>query len=264
MAWRSRHSLKSRISWSAEASSSRTKKPRRGWETNKPRLSSSRAASRIGARLTPRSRDNATSESRSPGKKRPAMMASDRWLTTCSTKFGERIARKVSLCILLMRRAPLVSEYTPLWSRLCSCRPSTADSRQLSTPLLRSKRSLLTLTTIAINRGCTTMNIPLAIATAAALGATTFSSAMLADEPRHGGTINTIIQPEPPGLVLGMVQNAPTRTVAGNIYEGLLRYDSNLEPIPQLAESWETSDDDIGRAHDRTPVTWPTHMQSAD
>src|SRR5690554_5240151 len=128
----------------------------------------------------------------------------------------------------------------PLWSRLCSCRPSTADSRQLSTSLLRSKRSLLTLTTIAINRGCSTMNIPLALATAAALGATTFSSAMLADDPRHGGTINTIIQPEPPGLVLGMVQNAPTRTVAGNIYEGLLRYDANLEPIPQLADSWET------------------------
>jgi len=69
--------------------------------------------------------------------------------------------------------------------------------------------------------------------------------------------VNTIIQPEPPGLVLGMVQNAPTRTVAGNIYEGLLRYSTDLEPMPQLAESWEVSDD--GRTytfHLREGVTW--------
>ena len=80
------------------------------------------------------------------------------------------------------------------------------------------------------------MKTPLAIAiAAAALGTTAMSTAVLADEPKHGGVINTIIQPEPPGLVLGMIQNAPTRTVAGNIYEGLLRYDTDMEPIPQLA-----------------------------
>ena len=83
-----------------------------------------------------------------------------------------------------------------------------------------------------------------------------FSSAALADDPKQGGTVNTI-QPEPPGLVLGMVQNAPTRTVAGNIYEGLLRYTTDLEPMPQLAESWDVSDD--GRTytfHLREDVTW--------
>ncbi|ALM54569.1 ABC transporter substrate-binding protein [Halomonas huangheensis] len=62
-------------------------------------------------------------------------------------------------------------------------------------------------------------------------------------EPQRGGTIDTIIQPEPPSLILGMIQNAPTRTVAGNIYEGLLRYTTDLEPIPQLAESWDVSED---------------------
>ena len=63
------------------------------------------------------------------------------------------------------------------------------------------------------------MKTPLALAiTAAALA---LSTAATAQEPQSGGTIDTIIQPEPPGLVLGMIQNAPTRTVAGNIYEGL-------------------------------------------
>ncbi|MGL6214177.1 MAG: ABC transporter substrate-binding protein, partial [Billgrantia desiderata] len=75
---------------------------------------------------------------------------------------------------------------------------------------------------------------------AAAIAALAFTSSFaVADEPRSGGTINTIIQPEPPGLVLGMIQNDPTRKVAGNIYEGLLRYTTDLEPVPQLAESWE-------------------------
>ncbi|MGP9767406.1 ABC transporter substrate-binding protein [Halomonas sp. AOP13-D3-9] len=99
------------------------------------------------------------------------------------------------------------------------------------------------------------MKKPLALAISAAAFA--FTSAALADDPKTGGTVNTIIQPEPPGLVLGMVQNAPTRTVAGNIYEGLLRYTTDLEPMPQLAESWDVSDD--GRTytfHLREDVTW--------
>ena len=99
------------------------------------------------------------------------------------------------------------------------------------------------------------MKKPLALAISAA--ALAFTSAALADDPKEGGVVNTIIQPEPPGLVLGMVQNAPTRTVSGNIYEGLLRYSTDLEPMPQLAESWEVSDD--GRTytfHLREGVTW--------
>jgi peptide/nickel transport system substrate-binding protein len=36
--------------------------------------------------------------------------------------------------------------------------------------------------------------------------------------PKSGGTINVVIQPEPPGLVLGITQNGPTAMVASNIY----------------------------------------------
>jgi len=47
-----------------------------------------------------------------------------------------------------------------------------------------------------------------------------------------------VIQPEPPGLLMAMVQNGPTQMVSGNIFEGLLRYSPKLEPLPALAESW--------------------------
>ncbi len=46
------------------------------------------------------------------------------------------------------------------------------------------------------------------------------------------GTLNIAVQPEPPGLMIGLVQNGPTQLISGNIYEGLLRYDEKLEPIP--------------------------------
>lgn len=58
-----------------------------------------------------------------------------------------------------------------------------------------------------------------------------------------GGIINAVIQPEPPGLMLAMVQNGPTQMVSGNIFEGLLRYSPKLEPLPGLAESWTISPD---------------------
>ncbi|NNM74995.1 ABC transporter substrate-binding protein [Enterovirga aerilata] len=58
-----------------------------------------------------------------------------------------------------------------------------------------------------------------------------------------GGTLHAIVAPEPPSLMVGLFQNGPTQTVAGNIYESLLRYDAKLEPQPSLAERWEVSSD---------------------
>jgi peptide/nickel transport system substrate-binding protein len=68
-------------------------------------------------------------------------------------------------------------------------------------------------------------------------------TAVLAQEPKMGGVINAVIQPEPPGLMLAMIQNGPTQMVSGNIFEGLLRYSPKLEPLPGLAESWTISED---------------------
>src|SRR5437899_1446680 len=69
------------------------------------------------------------------------------------------------------------------------------------------------------------------------------SAPALAQEPKMGGVVNAVIQPEPPGLMLAMVQNGPVQMVSGNIFEGLLRYSPKLEPQPELAESWSVSED---------------------
>ena len=60
-----------------------------------------------------------------------------------------------------------------------------------------------------------------------------------AGPPKKGGTVQVVVTPEPPGLMLGLVQNGPSQMVAGNITESLLRYDEKLNPKPGLAKSWE-------------------------
>lgn len=76
-------------------------------------------------------------------------------------------------------------------------------------------------------------------------GALAASTITVAGVPLHllaaetkGGTVNTIVQPEPTTLILGMSQAQSTQLVAGNIYEGLFRYDEKLNPIPHLVSSW--------------------------
>jgi peptide/nickel transport system substrate-binding protein len=61
--------------------------------------------------------------------------------------------------------------------------------------------------------------------------------------PKSGGTLSTILTPEPPILVLGVNNQGPTQTAASKIFEGLLQYSFKLEPLPLLAKSWSLSDD---------------------
>ncbi|MFC0266890.1 ABC transporter substrate-binding protein [Kushneria aurantia] len=64
-------------------------------------------------------------------------------------------------------------------------------------------------------------------------------------QPHSGGEVNIAIQPEPPSLMLPLVQNNPVQLIGGNIFESLLRYSTDLEPMPQLAKSWEIGDDGL-------------------
>ncbi|WP_340110247.1 ABC transporter substrate-binding protein [Pikeienuella sp. HZG-20] len=89
------------------------------------------------------------------------------------------------------------------------------------------------------------MNKLLSLAAAALAIALASPLAAQDAKPQAGGTLNVVIQPEPPGLMVGILQNGPTQMVAGDIYESLLRYDFDLKPHPQLAESWEISDDGL-------------------
>jgi peptide/nickel transport system substrate-binding protein len=70
-----------------------------------------------------------------------------------------------------------------------------------------------------------------------------FASQAMAQAPQRGGTMNIIISPEPPTLMIGINQTTPTAIVAGKIYESLLRYDFDLKPMPGLAKSWDISPD---------------------
>ena len=127
----------------------------------------------------------------------------------------------------------------PRFAVLPSCSPLSPSTRASSTQARASRfnTSLLTLGLAAL--------LPLAATQAMAQDDGQDAQQEATQEPQRGGVIDTIIQPEPPGLVLGMIQNAPTRTVAGNIYEGLLRYSTDMEPMPQLAKSWEISEDGL-------------------
>lgn len=61
--------------------------------------------------------------------------------------------------------------------------------------------------------------------------------------PKRGGVLNSLLTPEPPLLVLGVNTQGPTLISASKIYQGLLKYSPKLEPLPELAKSWEISED---------------------
>ena len=72
-----------------------------------------------------------------------------------------------------------------------------------------------------------------------------------------GGTLNMIVQPEPPVIVTAINQQGPTQFVAGKIYESLLTYTTDLKPQPGLAKSWEAAPDGLSYTfHLQDNVKW--------
>jgi peptide/nickel transport system substrate-binding protein len=78
-----------------------------------------------------------------------------------------------------------------------------------------------------------------------ALSGLTATPVLAQETPVKGGVLNSIVQPEPPTLMLGLNQQGPTQTVAGKIYQSLLTYDQKLNPMPSLAKSWTVSPDGL-------------------
>lgn len=92
---------------------------------------------------------------------------------------------------------------------------------------------------------------------AAAGGLALLATTALAQQASRKNALHVVVTPEPPSLMLGLVQNGPTQMVAGNIYESLLRYDANLKPAPGLAERWEVSPDQTAYTfHLRPNAKW--------
>lgn len=88
-----------------------------------------------------------------------------------------------------------------------------------------------------------------------------------------GGGLTSIVQPEPPLLNLALNQQLPTGLVGGKIYEGLIDFDFDMNPKPQLAESWEVSPDGLtytfhlvrhAKWHDGTPFSAADVVFSCD
>jgi peptide/nickel transport system substrate-binding protein len=93
------------------------------------------------------------------------------------------------------------------------------------------------------------------------------------DKPVSGGTLNMLVQPEPPILMLGLNQLGPTQFVAGKIYQSLLSYGPDLKPLPSLAKSWTISPDGLTytfllqsgvKWHDGQPFTAADVVFTAD
>jgi peptide/nickel transport system substrate-binding protein len=64
-----------------------------------------------------------------------------------------------------------------------------------------------------------------------------------AQAPKHGGTLRFVMKYEPPTLV--SINNTSTPTTSAKVFDGLVTYDIDLKPIPQLATSWTISPDGL-------------------
>lgn len=75
--------------------------------------------------------------------------------------------------------------------------------------------------------------------------------------PKRGGVLTVAIDPEPTALLSAVNVSGPTSFVSPKVHEGLLDYDFDLNPLPQLAVSWETAKDGLSYTFKLRPgVKW--------
>ena len=86
---------------------------------------------------------------------------------------------------------------------------------------------------------------------------------VVANAPQKGGTFR-MIQDSPGSLDPACLDDVYEATISNQIFDGILTFDSNLNSIPGIAESWEISPDGLVYTfhlrndvlfHDGTPVT---------
>jgi peptide/nickel transport system substrate-binding protein len=92
---------------------------------------------------------------------------------------------------------------------------------------------------------------------AGTLAATAGAGLGHASEPRRGGTLSLLLSAEPPTISAVAHTAYNTVIVAAKVQEGLLTYDFNLAPKPQLAVSWDVAEDGLSYVFKLRPgVKW--------
>ena len=71
------------------------------------------------------------------------------------------------------------------------------------------------------------------------------ATATSAEQPVRGGSLKWIVTPEPSSLIPLTTTAGTSAEIGPKIVEGLLRYDENLKPYPQLATAWTVSPDGL-------------------
>jgi peptide/nickel transport system substrate-binding protein len=77
------------------------------------------------------------------------------------------------------------------------------------------------------------------------IGLFAISTSLRAVEPKRGGTLNFLVEPEPPTLSTIANTAGPSTKVSGKVLEGLLTYGFDMTPRPQLATAWSVSEDGL-------------------
>ncbi|KRE06889.1 hypothetical protein ASE63_23310 [Bosea sp. Root381] len=67
-------------------------------------------------------------------------------------------------------------------------------------------------------------------------------SQALAQQERKITHLQVSVQPEPHGIIAAIHNGNQSFVVSQNIFDGLVTFDEELNPVPLLAESWETTD----------------------
>src|SRR6476659_8708073 len=89
------------------------------------------------------------------------------------------------------------------------------------------------------------------------------SSALMAQEPRHGGTAVAALGSDPAGLNPNVTVGVPDVFAGCILYDGLVRFAEGFKIVPSLAQSWTISPDALtytfklhkANWHDGKPLT---------
>jgi peptide/nickel transport system substrate-binding protein len=96
-----------------------------------------------------------------------------------------------------------------------------------------------------------------ALLVAGSLAAPSAFAQTVGTKPVRGGILNVAVSPEPTLLTSAFITTMNIGQVSSKVLEGLVSYDLKLQPVPELATSWEVAPDGLTVTfHLRKGVKW--------